>query len=163
MTASDLPAVGALADAVHGALLFEPPEVFAERLALFPQGCFVVGAPVLSPVLAYAFTHPWRMATPPPLGTMLGVLPAEPDCLYLHDVVVAPQARAAGLGASLVVRLRQLAAGLGLSCMALTAGQHSSRYWARHGFTVGAVGHASYGADAVCMVAPIRLGQGNRQ
>lgn len=151
MLAADLPAVNALADIVHGAALFEPPEIFAERLTLFPQGCFAVG----EPLHAYAFTHPWRMAIPPPLGTMLGALPADPDCLYLHDVVVAPQARAGGLGASLVVRLRAMAENLGLPAMALTAGHHSSRYWARHGFAVSAVSHASYGTDAVVMVVPV--------
>jgi GNAT superfamily N-acetyltransferase len=149
MLAADLPAVVALGDAVHGSDFFEPAAVFIERLRLFPAGCCVAG----DPLCAYAIAHPWHLATPPALGTMLLALPADADCLYLHDAVVAPAARNARLGSALVLRLRALARAHGLAALALTAVRGSASYWARHGFTAGASSDATYGSGAVRMAA----------
>jgi GNAT superfamily N-acetyltransferase len=144
---ADLPCVLALADAVHGAAFHEPSEIFAERQELFPAGCLAAGAPLL----AYAIAHPWR-GKPPALASLLGRLPEAPDCLYLHDAVVAPGARGAGLGSALVARLVALARAEGLPLMALTAVHGSAAYWARHGFAPYAgAGLESYGEGAVAM------------
>lgn len=154
MAKADLPAVDALADAVHGPTFFEPAAVFAERLKLFPAGCCVAG----DPIRAHAIAHPWHLASPPALGAMLQALPMGADCLYLHDVVVTPAARGAGLGGALVARLHRVARDHDLPRLALTAVHGSAGYWARHGFTATARGDASYGADAVCMVAQVAVG-----
>ena len=89
MRAADLPAVTALADAVH-AHHPERPEVLAERLALAPDGCFALG----EPLTGYILSHPWRLDGPPPLDSLLGRLPARPASWHLHDIVVAPARRA---------------------------------------------------------------------
>jgi GNAT superfamily N-acetyltransferase len=137
----------ALADAVHGAAFHEPSEIFAERQELFPAGCLAAGAPLL----AYAIAHPWR-GKPPALASLLGRLPEAPDCLYLHDAVVAPGARGAGLGSALVACLVALARAENLPALALTAVHGSAAYWGRHGFTPYAgEGLESYGEDAVAM------------
>ena len=69
MAAADLPAVAALADAIH----LDHPEdaaVFAERLALFPAGCLVLDSAGI--VDGYVIAHPWRLLAPPALNARLG-------------------------------------------------------------------------------------------
>lgn len=69
MAEADLPAVQRISDDVHGRYS-EAPAVYAERLRLFADGCFVLekdGA-----VAGYLITHPWRRGGPPELGAMLG-------------------------------------------------------------------------------------------
>jgi GNAT superfamily N-acetyltransferase len=146
MRDGDLAAIAAIAEAVHPNLA-ERPEVFAEKLALFSQGCFVLvrdgggaageGADAGSAgvgVLGYAFAHPWRLNTVPKLDAFLTGLPENADCLFLHDVAVKPQARGQGAAAALVALLADLAEARGLRALALTAVYGSGRHWARLGF-----------------------------
>ncbi|HYE00711.1 MAG TPA: GNAT family N-acetyltransferase [Alphaproteobacteria bacterium] len=155
MAAADLPAVDRIGRIVHPGYP-EPPAVAAERLALFPAGCAVAergGEPI-----GYALAHPGRLGRPPALATPLGALPAAPDCLYLHDIALLPAARGLGLGESVLLRLRAVAAAAGLARLALTAVGGSVPYWTRHGFAAWAPDRvspalASYGAAAVYMVA----------
>jgi GNAT superfamily N-acetyltransferase len=157
MVAADLVAVERIAEIVHPAYP-ESEEVPMERLALFPAGCLIAESPV-GAVLGYAVSHPSRLGRPPALDSRLGVLPADADCLYLHDVALLPEARGLGLGDSLVVLLRALAARSGLALLALTAVNRSAPYWRRRGFLdhsgdgVLAAKLTSYGDDAVYMVS----------
>jgi ribosomal protein S18 acetylase RimI-like enzyme len=147
MLAADLPAVNALADRVHGAAFFEPPEIFAERLKLFPDGCFVAG----DPVGGYAVAHPWA-GPAPALGSLVKALPEAPDHLFLHDVALRRELRGRGLAAALVDLLRGAAAARGLSAIRLTAVHGTAPRWARLGFAGdGGAVSAGYGAGAVAM------------
>ena len=70
MRADDLPAVAAMSDAVHGAFT-EPLATFAERLALYPQGCHILesrGFEGEGTAIGYLVTHPWRLGAPPKLA-----------------------------------------------------------------------------------------------
>lgn len=157
MAPADLPAVAAIADAVHP-LYPEPPEVPAERLALFPAGC-LVAAGADGDRLGYAISHPGRLGQPPALAIRLGALPANADCLYLHDVALLPRARGMGLGEAVVAHLRAMARDAGFRHLALVAVNGSAPYWHRHGFRPYAAGSdalaaklASYGGDAAYLV-----------
>jgi GNAT superfamily N-acetyltransferase len=156
MTAGDLAAVGALAATVHPDLP-ERPEVFAEKLRLFPRGCFVLQGE--GGVLGYAFAHPWRLRAIPKLDAFLGGIPAGADCLYLHDAAVAPAARGQNAAARLVAALRAVAVAEGLRWLALAAVYGAARLWGRHGF-VAVEGPelddalAGYGETARYMIAP---------
>ena len=55
---SDLAAIGDMADRVHTDLP-ERPEVFAEKMQLFPEGCFVLVSG--RNIAGYALSHPWRV------------------------------------------------------------------------------------------------------
>lgn len=149
MTPADLPAVLALAAALHPHHP-ESPAVFAERLALAPEGCWLLGEG-----RGYAIAHPWAGAAPPPLDTLLGVLPVRPDALHLHDIALDPAMRGAGHAASIVAALLRAAEGRGLRRATLVAVDGKDAYWARQGFRpiAGAEGPAlaSYGEDAVAM------------
>jgi GNAT superfamily N-acetyltransferase len=131
MMNADLPTVEAIADVVHPDYP-EAPEVFANRLALFPQGCFM--AVEDGKALGYCIAHPGKLGVPPPLDTLMKALPADADCLYLHDLALLPESRGRRLGAALVARLEQVARATGFTRIALTAVNNSDGFWESVGF-----------------------------
>jgi GNAT superfamily N-acetyltransferase len=153
LTAADLPQVLALADHIHPDHP-ERPEVFSNRLALFGPGCLFAEAD--GRPLGYCLSHPGRVGQAPPLDTVLASLPDTPDCLYLHDLALLPEARGRHLGAAAVARLVAVALREGFSRIALTAVGNSPRFWERQGFVAWAAGPASYGA-ALYMVRELRI------
>jgi GNAT superfamily N-acetyltransferase len=156
MRPADLPAVVAVADVVH--LDYpERPEVMAERLSLFPQGCLCAGL-AGDGIVGYAIMHPGRIGRPPALDALLGSLPDHADCLYIHDVAILDVARSAGLGARLIDVAVELASQSALNALALTAVNGSVQYWERQGFSTLppdetlAAKLRSYSADAAYML-----------
>ena len=133
MTEADLPAVQALADAAHPGLP-ERPEVLADKLRHFPGGCLVLAAG--DAVAGYAFAHPWRQGSLPKLDAPIGALPPHADCLYVHDVVVAPAARGQGAAGTCIARLASLARTTGLPALTLVSVYDTWPMWQRHGFRV---------------------------
>ncbi len=133
MTAADLPAVAAISAGVHGRY-GEPVEVYAERLALWPNGCFVWQKG--GGVAGFLVAHPWHRATSPKLGALLGAIPQDADCLYLHDIALLPQTRGQGAGAAATRRVIDLARDAGYCEVTLVAVNGAERFWATQGFIV---------------------------
>lgn len=130
-TATDLEAIQNIANVIHPDLS-ERPEIFAEKLRLFPEGCFVLvedGA-----VLGYAFVHPWRLNDIPKLDAFLLSLPSDPQCILIHDVAVLPQARGKRSSEPLVERISRLAKKQNVRFLALVSVYGSHLHWARLGF-----------------------------
>ncbi len=151
MAAGDIAAVAAIAARVHPDFP-ESPAVFAERQRLAPAGCLMLQTGDAAE--GYVLSHPWTLASPPVLDTLLGALPAAPDCWYLHDLALLPSTRGAGLGPVAVDLLAARARAAGLPRMALVAVNGSAPFWLRQGFDPApppAKGLAGYGADAVFM------------
>lgn len=154
MGASDLDQVVGLADRIH-VDLHERPDVIAEKIRCFPEGCWkVVDGGRL---VAYGISHPWTLARIPQLDAFLGELPQDPDCLYVHDVVVAPEARGQGLAEAYLERAKAVARGRGIPALALVSVYGTTRLWSRSGFTEEASPAlvdklASYGTTARYMV-----------
>ncbi len=132
MIEADLDDVSRIAAAAHPEALSERPDVFAEKLGLFPRGClaFALG----ERVAGYAFSHPWMLGDAPALDAFLGALPESPDCLYLHDLAIAAEARGRGEAARAIASLTALAAAERLGALALIAVQGTDRFWTRAGF-----------------------------
>jgi GNAT superfamily N-acetyltransferase len=158
MTVADLPAVATIGDQVHAAYP-ESPLVAAERLHLFPAGCWVAEGDA---VAGYALAHPTVIGRPPALDTLLGALPTGADGLHLHDIALLPAARAAGLGRQLVERLVEVASTAGLKALTLISVHDSQTYWERHGFapyrhseSILRAALASYGVSAPYLVRQI--------
>ena len=150
---ADLPAIDRIARAVHP-LLPERPEVFAEKLQLFPAGCLVAwqGAEATG----YALSHPWAPGAAPPLDRLLGKLPPEAACLFIHDVALLPAARGRGAGRSLLPRLDLVARRHGLRTMALVSVYGTTGFWEGLGFTAASAGLAEgYGPEARYMTRPL--------
>lgn len=147
MTAADLPAVDRIAQRVH-VNFPEPVETFANRLALYPQGCLALERD--GRVVGYMVAHPWPRADPPPgLGAIWDALPAA-DSLYLHDVALLPDARGMGAGADALGRLFGIARAAGLMHIWLTAVDGADSYWAAKGFRAAAQ-DAPYGDGTMVM------------
>jgi hypothetical protein len=82
MLVADLASVEAIAERVHVDYP-EAPEIFANRLALFPAGCFMAvegGQP-----MGYCISHPGTLGDPPPLDTLTRALLIRVDCRYLYQ------------------------------------------------------------------------------
>ena len=154
MRADDLAAIQNIAAIVHPALS-EDTEVFAEKLSLFPEGCFILienGA-----ILGYAFVHPWRFNEIPKLDTLLHRLPSPPECILVHDVAMLKQARGRGAARALVELVSKLAREREISKLALVSVYNAHLQWAQLGFEPVRNDHVaeqlqSYGNEARYMV-----------
>ena len=154
MGASDLREVVDLADRIH-VDLHEGLEVIAEKHRRFPAGCSKVVDD--GRLVAYGIAHPWLLYRIPQLDAFLGDLPPNPDCLYIHDVVVAPEARGRDLAGACLERLKAVALRMDLHAMALVSVYGTTRLWSRFGFIEESPDPvraklASYGATARYMV-----------
>ena len=161
MGSVDLDTVMRIADVVHPDYP-EERSVFAERLALFPDGCRMALSD--GTAVGYIVLHPGVIGVPPPLDSPLGGLPDAPDCLYLHDVALLPEARGLGLAASAVQQMETLAAERGFRWLALTSTPKARAYWDRQGFTPHDGGPAlaaklaSYGGGMTYMIRAVPEG-----
>ncbi|MHC4054351.1 GNAT family N-acetyltransferase [Bradyrhizobium sp. 25ACV] len=128
--ASDLPAISAIAARIHPALP-ESPEVLAEKMRLYPEGCRVLITG--DEIAGYGLSHPWKQHRIPPLDGLLARLPDDADCLYVHDVAVLPDFRG-GVVRPYVADVEQLARVSGIATLALVSVYATRPLWQRLGF-----------------------------
>lgn len=133
MTAGDLGPVLDLSRVVHPDFP-ESLAVFEEKFALFPMGCLVLSPADAAP-LGYCLSHPWRSGDPPALDTRLGRLPADPDCLFLHDLALSPAVRGQNYGRQALRVLRDLSRLAGLARIELVSVGGAASFWRHNGFT----------------------------
>jgi ribosomal protein S18 acetylase RimI-like enzyme len=132
MVDADLSAVKRLADIIHPAFP-ESAAVFANRLALCPDGCEVLdGGDGLK---GYVLSHPWLDRSPPPLDAVLAPV-TTPTTYYIHDLALLPETRGSGAGTAIVGILAARTRTLNLPNMTLVAVNNSVHFWQRQGFTV---------------------------
>lgn len=152
--ASDLPAISAIAARIHPDLP-ERPDVFAEKMRLYPDGCRVLVAD--DAIAGYGLAHPWKQHHIPPLDGFLDRLPGDADCLYVHDVAVLPERRG-GAARAYVAAMEELARASGIAALALVSVYATRPLWERLGFRPVAADAqlraklASYGGAATYML-----------
>lgn len=155
MTAADLDAVAAIA-VLGFPDHFEGRDLFVNRLALNPSGCFVLADGDGEPK-GYMVAYPWRADAAPALNTLIEAIPDDATVMYLHDMALHPEARGGGYPGVAVERLADDARRAGWPAVALVAVNDAAPFWARHGFVVRetpelAAKLASYGSDARYMM-----------
>lgn len=131
MAAADVPAVMAVAAKVHPDYP-EDEAVFAERLALHPQGCLCLVDE--GGVAGYVLSHPWKPRAVPALNMLLGAIPDDAAVFYIHDFALLPRTRGTGSASGIVAHLAEHARRSGFEAMALVAVNGSAGFWQRHGF-----------------------------
>lgn len=157
MTQADLDAVAAIA-VIGFPDHFEGRPMFANRLALASEGCFVLSDG--DRVLGYLIAYPWRAEDAPPLNTLIEAIPDDAAVMYLHDLCLHPAGRGLGATGEIVERLADQARAKGWSAVALVAVNDATGFWARHGFAVRESETitkklAGYGSDARYMIRPL--------
>jgi ribosomal protein S18 acetylase RimI-like enzyme len=155
---SDLLHVNAIADRVHKSLP-ERPEVFAEKISLSPQTSRKLIHQ--GEMVGYGIAHPWMLDSIPPLDGFLTKLPEKPNCMYIHDVVVLPEARGHGAAGSYISLIKDISANMGISTVALVSVYGTNVLWSRYGFAIRADERiskklASYGKSATYMTCAVR-------
>ncbi len=158
MTEGDLDAVADIA-LIGFPDHFEDRDCFANRLALWPRGCFVLADATDRP-LGYLVAYPWRADQAPALNTLIAAIPDDATVMYLHDLCLHPDARGQGSTGEIIERLAGQARGQGWPALALVAVNDATGFWARHGFAVRespaiAAKLAGYGSDARYMIRPL--------
>lgn len=149
MQVADLPQVYSIAAQVHPAYP-EQPQVFAERLRLYPEGCWVWQQ--AGQLAGYLISHPWHKMQPPALDSLLHALPCmatvtsqkavtninavtKNACTYyLHDIALLPQARGQQATQRILPTLAQLAHAHGMDNISLVAVNQSLSFWQAQGF-----------------------------
>jgi GNAT superfamily N-acetyltransferase len=132
MSPIDLYEVSRLADLIHPDY-HEKIEVLAEKLVLYPAGCFVLENNDGS-LSGYALSHPWRLGPPPKLNQLMGGLPARTDTFYIHDIALDESVRGFGAARRIVDAIAGHARREGFSSLSLTAISSARDYWRRSGF-----------------------------
>jgi hypothetical protein len=157
-TADDLVAIDTIGNSIHHSLP-ERPEVFAEKFNLFPSGCRVL---IYSgEVVGYGISHPWHLNKIPPLDTFLKELPSQPDCIFVHDVVVLARARGHGAAEQFVETVADVARKRLIPALALVSVYDTHPLWMKCGFEIVqrpdlAEKLQSYGDTARYMVRKLR-------
>jgi GNAT superfamily N-acetyltransferase len=157
MTADDLHGVVEVA-AIAFPNHFEDRACFENRLALWPQGCWVLGDD--AGVAGYLFAYPWFRDGAPALNTVIPGIPTQADILYLHDLALHPRSRGRGASRTGMDRVLELARTGGWDTVALIAVNDAAAFWQGHGF----VGYevpglaeklVGYGPDARYMIRAV--------
>ncbi|MEN3930311.1 GNAT family N-acetyltransferase [Microvirga sp. W0021] len=131
MRNSDMQDVSRIAAIVHPDFP-EDDAIFAERLELAPEGCFILE--LEGEACGYMFSHPWLDSDIPPLNTLLGKLPASPQTWYLHDIALMPQARSRGQTSPIIRHLFSIGQAADLPTVSLVAVNGSQGFWQHMGF-----------------------------
>lgn len=139
---------------------FEGYDCFAERQRLAPESCFVLSAPD-GAIRGYLVAYPYRQNAAPPLNSLIGQIPENPEVIYLHDLALHPEVRGGGHTRAVVERLADQATAAGWPEITLVAVNDASGFWARMGFEPQdppgmAQKLASYGEDARYMARSLR-------
>ncbi|BCS20470.1 GNAT family N-acetyltransferase [Aspergillus puulaauensis] len=158
LTPNDIASLMQVANEIHPGLP-ERPEVFINRIALFPAGCLALEDEAEDEdgarLCGYAISHPIRPRCPPALDSVLDEIPADADHYYIHDVAILPRLRGRGLAAECVARLLASDAAQRYPMAALVSVYGTEAFWARFGFRAVVMGEdlagklREYGEDAV--------------
>lgn len=151
MIPDDLPAVLAIQQACYVAAMNESAATLLARLDAAPRHAWV--ASLGGKVGAYLVGYPSRLGSITELDTPFRVA-EQPDCLYLHDLAVAPDFSGLGAGRCLVQHALAAARTEGLGAAALVSVQNSRDYWAKLGFASPAMLNAAQRACLATYPAP---------
>jgi GNAT superfamily N-acetyltransferase len=131
MQPSDVQTVFLIQTSCYQAAFHESVAVIAERLGQSPHTAWV--AWMGQHAVGYLVAYPSVLGVPSPLGAGFAVS-AQPSCLYIHDLAVAPSAAGCGVAAQLIEHALQYARRQGWHSSALVAVQHSQAFWQKYGY-----------------------------
>ncbi|WP_304360436.1 GNAT family N-acetyltransferase [Collimonas fungivorans] len=152
MSSKDIPAVMQIQAECYPPLMLESEAVFRTRLALTPATCWIWSGHGQG-ASAYLFSYPSSKDVVTALDHPFKI-PAAPDCLYLHDLAVAPGARGLRAANTLVTIALEHAQANGLRWSALVSVQQSQPFWSALGYAPVEVLHSPAREDLASYQLP---------
>jgi len=153
MTTDDLEAVIAIQARAHLPEFHESRESFACKLARAGETAWMA-LDEAGRALGYCLALAWQSALPLPVLDAGQVAAVErPDCLYLHDLAVLPEAGGQQVGRRLAGVACAAAMSLGLRGILLVSLADSAGWWRRQGWSdqPGRSAPGGYGPGAIVM------------
>jgi GNAT superfamily N-acetyltransferase len=111
--------------------LHETWDVLEAKLLSYPHGCYAALTAETHTLIGYLFSHPWNLTAPVPLNHSLSELPPNPNCYYIHDLVVHPSYRGKGIAQTLIDIAFSQMKKVGVETIALVAVGGASRFWGK--------------------------------
>ncbi len=112
--------------------LQESRESFEHKLVLSPETCYLIKHG--ENIAAYFFSVPCMKNLLPSFNDENYQLPAQPDCLYLHDLAVRKAYRKQGIPTLVFQHVSQYAFRLNIFCFRIFSVQNTYEKWKAYGF-----------------------------
>ena len=112
--------------------LRESPEVFSDRMERF--GEYFRVAFMGERMVGYMISFPWKLGDTPVNNQKFPAVLPEPDCFYIHDIALLPEARGQGISRAMLDEAYQTALQLGFDAVSLVAVGQSGSFWDKVGF-----------------------------
>lgn len=112
--------------------LCESLEVFQNRFDHFGQ--FFKVATIKDQIVGYIICFPYKLGEIPKNNAPFENDLKQPDCFYIHDVTLIPEARGQGLAPLLIESAFNQAKDLGFTKVSLVSVGQSGNYWDKLGF-----------------------------
>jgi GNAT superfamily N-acetyltransferase len=132
MTNNDMDVVMRIQSMAYIPQYRESREIYKDKFDKFPDGCWI--AEVDGQPNGYLLSHPCLLDNPPKLDMMIGYIPQNPDCYFIHDIAVNPFFKGKGIGRILCDKAKLLAKEYNLTNIALISVQNSHPFWEKMGF-----------------------------
>ena len=118
-------------------------DIYKNKFITAPNGCYVYKEDNNNTIKGYIISHPWNIHYPPPqLNTPLTKL--EENCWFIHDIVILPECRGAGIGDEIIRKILN-----DNSIVSLVAADNETvktkEFWTRYGFKISEHISCSYG------------------
>jgi GNAT superfamily N-acetyltransferase len=152
LTPVDIESLASIANIIHPGLP-ESPQVFLERITLFPSGCLALVDHSSNKLAGYAISHPIKHHQPPALDSLLETLHPAADQYYIHDLAILPEWQGKGYAKTCVEQILRVAEGY--KTIGLVSVYGTATFWGRFGFKSVAMDDGlkdkllAYGEDAV--------------
>lgn len=127
----DINSLVSIANRIHSDLP-ESPQVFLERIILFPLGCLALIDHSRNELAGYAISHPIEYHQPPALDSLLETLHPAADQYYIHDLAILPGWQGKGYAKTCVEQILRVAEGY--KTIGLVSVYGTAPFWGIFGF-----------------------------
>lgn len=132
MTLQDLEHVSEVQKKTFTRDLCETNEVFENRFETFGQYFHVAKSG--QTLIGYMVAFPWKSGETPVNNQNFPETLPTPDCFYIHDITLLPEARGTGLARAMIEKACETGRSLGFVTISLVAVSQSGNYWDKNGF-----------------------------
>lgn len=128
----DLPDIMQIQKECYSEELQESRESFEHKLVLSPETCYLIKHG--ENIAAYFFSVPCMKSHLPSFNDNHFQIPAQPDCLYLHDLAIKKAYRKQGIPMLVYQYVSEYALKANIFCFRIFSVQNTYEKWKAYGF-----------------------------